>query len=183
MRRTPKITKDFMIAAALGGMCDDDADARSKRLASNASKATPATGSGNCTCSEPFYGETCEHGLCPPGQRLDRDAQVDMRSKKYPKWEACVPCQSGKVKNHSGIEECSTCPGGYIPLNGTSCVACEAGTTPSPDHNNEICMPCPIGSVAGSGNASCTPCEAGEAPSEDRSLCILCASGSVARHN
>lgn len=151
-------------------------NARAKQSASG-SKAISATGSGSCTCSEPFYGEGCEHGGCPPGQRLDRDAEVDNRSEKYPKWEACVPCQSGKFKNYSGTEDCSTCPGGYVPVNGTSCFPCENGKFPSPDHNNEICVSCVTGSVAIAGSPSCTACEAGFEPNEDKSLCIPCPTG------
>lgn len=109
--------------------------------------------------------------------RLDRDAEVDNRSEKYPKWEACVPCQSGKFKNYSGTEDCSTCPGGYVPVNGTSCFPCENGKFPSPDHNNEICVSCVTGSVAIAGSPSCTACEAGFEPNEDKSLCIPCPTG------
>eukprot|EP00438_Fugacium_kawagutii_P005610 Skav208669 [mRNA] locus=scaffold775:39182:46201:+ [translate_table: standard] len=170
-----------IISLLWGCVCEDDADARRERAAWNGSRATPATGAGNCTCSEPFYGEACELGECPPGQRLDRDAQVENRSDKYPKWEACVPCQSGRFKNVSGIQDCSICPGGHIPVDGIRCVPCEAGKIPSADDNNEICVPCEVGYVSVSGSATCTACEAGFAPNEENSRCIPCKSGSYAR--
>ena len=31
--------------------------------------------------------------------------QVSQATKKYPQWEACVPCQEGRFKNVSGNQE------------------------------------------------------------------------------
>ena len=140
-------------------------------MVSNGWTATPARGSGKCRCSPPFFGEGCEVGWCQPGYRLDRNGDT---------LEACVLCESGKYKNHTGSEECSICPDGHVSvMNGTSCVACPGGTVPSADQST--CVPCPFGSMSISGSASCTPCEAGEVPSEEKSLCIPCKPGSVAR--
>ena len=32
----------------------------------------------------------------------NRDADVEFASEKYPKWEACAPCEPGSFKDHSG---------------------------------------------------------------------------------
>ena len=91
-----------------------------------------------------------------------------------------VSLASQENLNYSGTEDCSTCPGGYVPVNGTSCFPCENGTFPSPDHNNEICVSCVTGSVAIPGSPLCTACEAGFEPNEDKSLCIPCPSALLA---
>ena len=164
------------------GVCEDDADARNKRIVKNLTgfAVTFARGTGQCTCSQPFSGHGCQDGQCPVGQRLDRHAKVDMATEKYLQWEACAPCESGKFKNFSGNEECSLCPGGHVPLNRTSCVPCASGTVPSRDHP-ENCTDCPEGFVAAAGTTSCTPCKPGTAPNEGRSACVACEAGTFAR--
>lgn len=52
----------------------------------------------------PFHGRGCREGLCPPGQRLERDTAVEQISPKYPRWDACIPCEAGRYKNHTGNE-------------------------------------------------------------------------------
>lgn len=151
-------------------------------MASNQSgfKVTEATGTGKCTCSSPFTGYGCQDGACPPGQRLDLDTRGDMVSKKYPIWEVCVPCQSGRFKNFSRNAECELCPAGHKPEAGIRCVPCEAGTVPSAKNRSE-CSLCDVGYVAAAGRASCSPCPAGTAPNKDKNLCVKCKPGAVAR--
>ncbi|CAK9077617.1 Copia protein [Durusdinium trenchii] len=164
------------------GMCDDDVDARGRETAANSTgfKVLSATGTGRCTCSEPFSGDACEQGACPPGQRLDRDADVDLVSAKYPRWEACVPCQKGRFKNFSGNDDCRICTGGHIPAaDATSCVACKSGTTPSTDRSE--CSPCDTGYVAIAGAPNCSSCPAGTAPNAEGSECIECHTGQYSR--
>eukprot|EP00435_Cladocopium_sp_Y103_P014227 s3921_g3.t1 len=74
------------------GVCEDDADARNKRLAKNLTgfKVTSARGTGRCTCSRPFFGHGCKEGQCPAGERLDRHAKVDTATEKYLQWEVCA---------------------------------------------------------------------------------------------
>ena len=141
------------------GVCEDDADARNKRLAKNLTgfEVTSARGTGQCTCSRPFFGHGCEEGRCPPGERLDKHAKVDMATEKYSQWEVCAPCESGKFKHFSGNEECSFCPDGHVPLNRTSCVPCASGTVSSRDHP-ETCTPCPEGSVPNRQTNTCEEC-------------------------
>ena len=105
------------------GVCEDDADARIKRLAKNLTgfEVTSARGTGQCTCSQPFFGHGCQEGQCPAGERLVGHAKVDMATYKYSQWEICMPCESGKFKKFSGNKECSLCPGGHVSLNRTSC--------------------------------------------------------------
>ena len=143
-------------------------------------KVASARGTGRCTCAEPFFGPGCEQGLCPPGQRLDRHALGVERSEKYQQWQLCAPCQAGRFKNSSGNEECSLCPAGQVPVNGTHCLPCSSGTVPSPDVP-ETCVPCAAGDVALTGAATCTPCPAGTAPDGERSACVACEAGAFAR--
>ena len=164
------------------GTCEDDEDARGKRRDLNMTgfKVTSARGTGQCNCSRPFYGQGCELGFCPPGQRLDR--HVSMTSnKKYEQWQVCVPCESGRFKNFSGnSDECSLCPPGQIPQNSTHCVPCPSGNIRSPDHP-EKCVPCATGDVALAGAPRCTECQAGTAPNEDGSECVACPAGGYAK--
>ncbi|CAK9036738.1 unnamed protein product [Durusdinium trenchii] len=164
------------------GQCEDDEDARMKNADLNMTgfKVASARGTGRCTCAEPFFGPGCEQGLCPPGQRLDRHALGVERSEKYQQWQLCAPCQAGRFKNSSGNEECSLCPAGQVPVNGTHCLPCSSGTVPSPDVP-ETCVPCAAGDVALTGAATCTPCPAGTAPDGERSACVACEAGAFAR--
>ena len=157
------------------GVCEDDADARNKRLAKNLTgfEVASARGTGQCTCSPPFFGHGCQEGRCPPGERLDRHAEVDMATKKYLQWEVCAPCESGKFKNFSGNEECSLCPGGHVPLNRTSCVPCASGTVSSRD-NPEKCTPCPEGSVPNRQTNSCEECTGRTYAFEGDESCRTC---------
>ena len=164
------------------GTCEDDADARGKRRDLNMTgfKVTSARGSGQCTCSDPFHGQGCELGFCPPGQRLDRHV-TRTSNKKYEQWQVCVPCESGRFKNFSGnSDECSLCPPGQIPQNGTHCIPCPSGNIRSPNHP-EKCVPCVAGDVALAGAPRCTPCQAGTEPNEDGSACVACPAGGYAK--
>eukprot|EP00435_Cladocopium_sp_Y103_P021056 s1106_g5.t1 len=164
------------------GTCDDDVDARQRQAAKNVSGfgRAGATGSGQCTCAAPFTGPACEHGECPPGHRLQRNAEVSNATEKYPLWQACAPCQLGRYKKTIGnkertMRECEICPEGLVPdANRSSCVQCALGLIPT---NLSSCGKCPAGSVAALGASHCTPCKAGTAPNVDHSECVRCADG------
>ena len=98
------------------GVCEDDADARHELLVKNLTgfKVTSARGTGLCTCLPPFFGPACQLGQCPAGERLDRNAAVEMATGKYVR-EACVPCAPGAASSRYDPETCTPCPEGFVP--------------------------------------------------------------------
>ncbi|CAJ1370897.1 unnamed protein product [Effrenium voratum] len=164
------------------GTCDDDSDARERQRNFNQSgfKVWSAIGTGECTCIAPFHGRGCREGLCPPGQRLERDAVVEQISPKYPRWDACVPCEAGRYKNHTGNEECSICPAGFISptTHALTYSACPPGHVPMPDRLR--CRRCDAGYVAEPGDPDCRPCPAGSAPDAEGGECVKCGVGKYA---
>ncbi|CAK9096014.1 unnamed protein product [Durusdinium trenchii] len=114
--------------------------------------------------TEDWEGDACEQGACPPGQRLDRDADVDLVSAKYPRWP-----HSSRRRHQlryvaiAGAPNCSSCPAGTAPnAEGSECIECHTGQYSRPR------------------SARCSMCEPGFAPDATRSSCQKCLGQSYA---
>jgi len=135
---------------------------------------------GLCRCLSPFAGIGCEEGQCPSGQFLHTDADISLRSRWYPQWQACMPCTPGRFKEDNGNGPCSDCEAGrhQSKLGQTACYLCSPGRAASTGQAQ--CEMCPLGKFAKLGSVSCRACPAGFVATEDRSDCMRCDNGTYA---
>ncbi|CAK8993365.1 unnamed protein product [Durusdinium trenchii] len=176
------------------GQCLDDALAKHNGKADNLSNTSVqmATGDGNCSCTERFFGGfdstgrlTCGAGLCPGGSEevFDENDQT-YHCEVCPAGRAspsngsrCVLCESGRSAV-AGSQECQACsPGAVARFTGLgACQPCPAGT-----HANQAataCWPCLPGTISLEGS-ECRNCTAGRfSQLSGSSLCEGCAAGS-----
>lgn len=149
------------------GVCYDDEAAVQIAKQQNWSNTSvmSAKGTGQCTCSEPYFGGfneagqlSCAHGSCPTG------------------WQE-VP----NLDQTHGIHQCEACYHGSISTNGLPCKACPAGHMA--DQNRSECVPCSQGHVAAlAASHECRPCLAGSYANRNATACWPCGDNAISPH-
>lgn len=192
-----------------GQPCDGVCCGRGECTDDNYAKANPnltstqvlmAIGSGNCSCSTPFYGvdtrllaerSTCDRGVCPTGSELallDDGSYMHCRAcgpgyfKSVEANDVCTPCDLGRFMTGSGATECENCPAGqYQDTPGqTTCSNCPRGSSSAEGVSS--CFSCAAGKYAPfEGHPECQTCEPGRYSDQDgQHTCANCSAGSYA---
>lgn len=134
-------------------------------------KYGPAPGLANCLpCDPGTYSDQNQSSkctACPPG-----------KTQANPSQSQCQDCAPGLVAQTEGLKQCYSCDPGWMPLNTSTCVACQPGTS---SRFGMSCDNCPAGKQQpATGQGECTQCTEGRFSAfAGAILCQRCAPGNI----